>query len=101
MGKSLETVLNSSWLGRDRMKELALIEFWGSQLYDVLEGLGQIHEDGYVSGSINASHVLFVPNEQPWGVLHAPGIARADSVDKRMLYAQWPYYKEDGKPITI
>lgn len=99
-GKSLLTVLNSSWLDRDRRKKLSLLELWAPQVIDALSSVEFLHEHGFVSGSLCPRNILYHPSDVPWGKHHVPGLKEDDDTPRDLNFAKWPYYIEGDTSIS-
>lgn len=97
----METLFDSDWLNRDRKKLDNPIEHWAGQLYDVLEGLCWLHDQGFVAGSIAPGNILFKANKEPWGLIHLPGLSKVNDNSGVPLFAQWPYYSNIKKFVTF
>ena len=70
------------------------------QVFDVLKGIDQCHQQGYVTGSIDPTNILFNWTTCPKGFLHAPGLVEVDT-EKNHKWARFPYYNESKSTISI
>ena len=53
-----------------------------------------LHDKGFAAGSICSRYIMYKQDEQPYALLHTPGITELGT-ERNPFYAKYPYYAPD------